>query len=126
MNKLLTTLPLVALLAGCFATTKPLEKPEVTIAERVEYVIKLPPAELLELPPPPAPIDVDTATQADVARWVLANERWMQDMRNRLAEIAKFLRDEQKNLDNIAKDFNEKQGTSGNASLVIKREEPKK
>jgi ABC-type hemin transport system substrate-binding protein len=115
-------------LTGCFETfkKKPQEKPETTVAERVEYVIKLPPASMLELPPPPPPIDVDVATQADVARWVLANEKWMNDMRNRLREIAAFLKDEQQNLDKLAKEFNEKQGTSGNASLVIKREEPKK
>lgn len=115
----------VMLLAGC-ATTHVPEKVEPTTASRVEYVIRIPPTALLELPPPPANLDVDKATQADVARWIAANEKWFNDVKSRLSEIAKFLRDEQQNLDKLAKEFNEKQGTSGDAKLVIKREEPKK
>jgi hypothetical protein len=112
-------------LVGC-ATTKVAEKPEATVASRVEYVIRVPPAELLELPKPPASLNVDKATQADVARWIAANEKWFNDVQNRFGEVAKFLRDEQQNLDKLAKEFNEKQGTSGDAKLVIKRETPKK
>lgn len=112
-------------LAGC-ATKHVPEQVETTTAARVEYVIRIPPAALLELPPPPANIDVDKATQADVARWIASNEKWFNDVKGRLSEIAKFLRDEQQSLDKLAKDFNEKQGTSGDAKLVIKREEPKK
>lgn len=119
------TIIALALLAGC-ATTHVPEKVEPTVAARVEYVIKVPPAELLDLPKPPPNVDVDKATQADIARWIAANEKWFNDVQNRFSEVAKFLRDEQQNLDKLAKDFNEKQGTSGDAKLVIKREAPKK
>jgi hypothetical protein len=123
--KTILVLAVAIALTGC-ATTRVPEKVEPTVASRVEYVIRIPPVELLDLPKPPPSIDVDKATQADVARWIAANEKWFNDVQNRFSEVAKFLRDEQKNLDKLAKDFNEKQGTSGDAKLVIKREEPKK
>ena len=124
MKATVTAILAAALLSAC--ATKPAEKPEVTIAPRVEYVVKVPPAELLELPKAPAPIDVDRATQADVARWVAANEKWINETRNRFIEIAKFLRDEQQKLDAVAKEANDKVGTAGDPSKVIKLEEPKK
>lgn len=124
--KALLALAVSVALVGCATTKHVAEQPEVTIAERVEYVIKVPPAELLELPKPPAMIDIDKATQADVARWVMANERWMNELQNRFIEVARFMRDEQVKLDALAKELNEKAGTSGDPKLVIKREEPKK
>jgi len=120
MKLKLISLAMVLPLSGCLGTLRPTERPEPVIANRVEYVVKVPPAALLELPPPPAPIDPDTATQATVAQWLIANERWLQELRNRLSAIAKFLQDEQSKLNEQARKENEQAGTAGDPSKVIK------
>lgn len=98
------------LLAAC-ASTHELPKPEVLVAERIEYVVRIPPAELMNVPPPPANIDVETATQATVANWLILNEEYINSLRNRIIEIAKFLKQQQDELNDEAKNKNLEAGT---------------
>ncbi len=108
--KRLTVILLPLILAAC-ASTKELPKPEVRVAERVEYVVRIPPAELMQLPSPPPNIDVETATQATVANWLILNEEYINSLRNRIIEIAKFLKQQQDELNEEAKNKNLEAGT---------------
>lgn len=104
MKKLLILAP-VLLMAACQTPPK-LPEAEVKIVDRVEYVIRIPPEELLTLPPMPANIDVDKASQATIAQWLLNNEAYINALRNRIIEIARFLKSEQVKLDEKAKEEN--------------------
>jgi hypothetical protein len=105
-------LPLILFLSlvGC-ETNPPRPEAETKIAERVEYVVRIPPEEMTTLPVAPASIDVDTATQATVAQWLLDNETYINGLRNRLISIAKFLRGEQEKLTEQARKMNLEAGT---------------
>jgi hypothetical protein len=92
-------------LAGCTLLPKKVQ-PEQVIVKQTEYVIKLPPAELLTLPAPVAPINVDTAKQSDVAAWMLQKEQYTRSLENMLKDIASFFQVQQKQLDDVAKTQN--------------------
>ena len=107
MMKLLS-IPLMAiLLSGCLATTK-LPEVETRVVEKIEYIVRVPPAELTELPPMPLKIDVDKASQATVSQWIIDSEAHMLKLREQLILIGKFLRDEQIKLDKEAVEKNSK------------------
>jgi PBP1b-binding outer membrane lipoprotein LpoB len=110
MMKLLA-IPMVALLlSGCLATTRQLPQVETRILEKIEYVVRVPPVELTELPAMPMKIDVDEATQSIIAQWVISNEEYILKLREQLILIGKFLRDEQIKLDKEAQEKNSKAG----------------
>lgn len=118
MKKLILTIFALAALTGC-ATNPELPQAEIRISERVEYLVRIPPEELLTLPAEPAPINVDTATQADVARWLLKNEEYVRELKRRLIEIAKFLKREQETANEEAKKKNTEAGTLSDETKVV-------
>lgn len=93
-------------LAGCFGTTPTLPKVEEKIVTKVEYVVKIPPKELMTLPAKPASIDTSTATQRDVAAWIISNEEYINTLVNQFIGVSKFLVDEQSKADEKAKQEN--------------------
>jgi len=95
--KQLLAIIMAAMLAGCVTT-----QPETRLIPNVEYIVRIPPEELAKLPPEVANIDVDTATQADIASWIAQNEKRMNDLENLVIGIMKFLKDEQDKLDKKA------------------------
>lgn len=78
------------LLTGCAHNPPELVKPEIVVAKRVEYVLRIPPAELMTLPPEQLKIDVDTAKQSDIALWIIANEDRVKMIENQLIGVAQF------------------------------------
>lgn len=96
MKKLYTAIIASIFLSAC-VTVPPAEQNTVT---RVDYVIKIPPKELITLPPTAKDINLDTATQADVASWLIAREERMQRLENMIRAIAEFFKSEQEALNN--------------------------
>jgi hypothetical protein len=82
------------LLSGCFATVEPLPPIEPVVVEKYVYLIKVPPAETMTLPEPVSELDVDAATQADVANWIVSNEKYANELKLKLIEIANFFKRE--------------------------------
>jgi hypothetical protein len=78
------------ILGGCAHTTPDFVKPEIVVAKRVQYVLRIPPAELMTLPTVQEKIDVDTAKQSDIALWIVANEDRVRLIENQLIGIAQF------------------------------------
>jgi hypothetical protein len=99
-------IPAVLLLAACETAPK-VEKPELRVVERVEYVLRIPPKELLTLPPPVAQIDVDSAKQSDIAQWILWSEERTRILENMLIELATFFKLEKLKLDDEAQKKND-------------------
>lgn len=97
LGKTVSLLALVAILNGC--TFGGGVKPEPPIVTKQEYIIKVPPADLLKIPPKVKDLDVDTAKQSDVARWINETVDRMDKMENQIIGIGKFFNDEQKKLE---------------------------
>lgn len=105
--KLLTILLLsTVLMTGCGSFKLP--KPEIVVAERVEYVVKIPPVESMQLPEEVKPIDIDTAKQSTVAQWIIDNEDRMIKLENKIKSIASFFKAEQDKLATKAAEENKK------------------
>lgn len=103
MKKIIMTTILSLILSAC--GVNPVQQEQHTVKE-VEYVIKIPPKELMTLPQPVADIDVDASTQADVAYWLSSKENYTMKLQNDLIQIASFFIDEQRKLDAIATNKN--------------------
>ena len=83
--KLIGILILAALLTGCASLG---QKPEIVIKTEV---IKLKiPQSLMEIPPYPKGIDVESATQADVSKFIAESERRMYELERKLEAIKEF------------------------------------
>ena len=98
---------LLILLIPCFmflgaCDTIPVVKQEHVIVKQIEYVVKIPPAELLTLPQQTEKINVDTATQSTIAQWILSNEERIRALENMLKGIASFFTIEQLKLRELA------------------------
>jgi hypothetical protein len=89
------------LTAGCSAVKTPTVKEERKISPTVEYIVKIPPAKLLEIPAPVENIDVEKAKQSDIAQWILQNEERMRRLENMLIEISNFFKNEEDNANKI-------------------------
>jgi hypothetical protein len=74
-------------------------KPEPQIVVKQQYIIKIPPAEVLRIPAPVPDTDPDTAKQSDIARWMAATVKRMDDLESELIGVSKFFDEEQKKLD---------------------------
>ena len=115
-----------ALLAGC-VSTGPLVKPEQVVANHVEYVIKVPPAESMKLPDALPKLDVDTAKQSDIARWIVASEGRTKQLEDQIISIASFFTAEQSKLDadavtkNKQADADANQKQADNAAAAISK-----
>ena len=107
MMKLFAILSAVVALTACSTASK-LPAVETRVVEKIEYVVRVPPAELTELPLMPPKIDVDKASQATVAQWIIDSEAYALKLREQLILISKFLRDEQIKLDKEAEEKNSK------------------
>lgn len=91
MKQIYLTIILSAVLSAC----KTLPESEQNTVTRVEYVVKIPPKELMTLPQRPKDINLDTATQSDVASWLISREERMQHLENMIRAIAEFFKSEQ-------------------------------
>lgn len=98
MKKYLIALMMALMLSAC-ATWKP----EGTTVVQQQYIIRIPPAETMQLPPAVKNIDPDSIDQGEVARWLAAKEEYTSALEGKLREIAKFFVNEQKKLDDEAK-----------------------
>lgn len=72
------------------------------VIKQTQYVIKIPPAELMTLPAKVPDINVDTALQAEVAQWVINNEKYTTQCTNQLKDIATFFVTQQNQLNDTA------------------------
>lgn len=88
-------------LFGCATTKEPFvpEAVEPKIITKTEYILRIPPAELLTIPPQVENIDVETATQADVAEWLVKNEQRIKQLESTIKGLGEFLVEEQKKLE---------------------------
>lgn len=105
MKKIMIILAFLAM-TGC-ETVKVIPKEHRTVKE-VQYIVRVPPAELLIPPAKVPPIDVDNATQVDAAEWFIKKEKYTLELENLLSKIATFLRNEQSTLDAEAAEKNRK------------------
>jgi uncharacterized protein YcfL len=101
MKLYLTVLFILLLTMGCSSTKQQVVKEERKISPTIEYIIKIPPVKLLEIPPRVANIDVEKAKQSDVAQWILQNEERMRTLENMLIEISNFFKNEEDNANRI-------------------------
>jgi hypothetical protein len=86
--KIILSILLISLLSAC--NSIPTVQQEHVVVKQIEYVVKIPPAELMTLPAQAEKIDIDTASQASVAQWVLASEERTRTLENMLKGIATF------------------------------------
>jgi hypothetical protein len=76
---------LTVLITGCAALDQ--KTPMVVKTEVIKMKI---PESLMEVPPYPKKIDVETATQADVSKFIAETEKRMYELERKLEEIKKF------------------------------------
>lgn len=82
--KALSIAVLAVLLSGCTTITRK----EVVIETR--YVVRAASEAQKRLPPQPAPINVDTATQADLAEWIAQSEKRTLDLEAIIRRLIQF------------------------------------
>lgn len=107
MKKLILLIALT--LTACATTQQPGQEPVVQPTVTVtKYVIKVPPAQLMTIPPQVPPVsNIDTANQGDVAKWLTENETRTTTLENMIKSIGVFFGTEQAKLDEQAKTENE-------------------
>lgn len=89
MRKLLIFSALIAL-AGCKTLPDQIQ-PEHRIVRETTYIVRVPPKEMLVLPERPANINPDTASQAEVAEWLIRKEQYTLQLESLIKQIAAFL-----------------------------------
>ena len=86
-------------LVAC-APLKPTVEP--TIVVKKEYIVRIPPAETMQLPEapkPPKPNASGVILQSAAAAYIVEMELYSTLLKNKLVEIAKFLQDEKAKLE---------------------------
>lgn len=78
------------------------EKPEKIIVKEIEYIVKIPPKELMTIPQQVEKIDVDNAKQSDIAKWIIAGEERTRKLEEMIRQLALFFRLEQLKMDELA------------------------
>jgi len=78
------------------------EKPEKVVVKEIQYVVKIPPKELITIPPQVDKIDVDAAKQSDIAKWIIAGEERTRKLEEMIRQLALFFKLEQLKLDEEA------------------------
>lgn len=81
--RLLILIPILLLLAAC-------QTPARVVVVEKEYVVRQAVSAQKELPPYPAPIDVQTATQIELAEWLAASEERQWRLESIISELIKF------------------------------------
>ena len=107
MKKLFFLIASSLALIGCSTTTKSIP-PEKLVVKETQYIVRVPPAELMTLPAKPADVDVDKADQAAVAEWLLRKEAYTLELENMLKRLAQFFETEQAMADAKAAEENKK------------------
>lgn len=92
MKNILVILAICTALAGCATQAVPDVKPSVIIQDH--YIVSPIPSEDLVIPPEVPDINTDTATQKDVASWLVSTEGRSDDMEIKLRNIAKIQADQ--------------------------------
>ncbi len=80
--RLLLALVLCAALSACASDPKTVES--------VRYINRVPPTELLTMPPRVEPIDLKKATQADISEWLLRYHERTGKLEAQLQAILEF------------------------------------
>ena len=106
MKKLFALIVALALV-GCSTTPKPIP-PEKLVIKETQYIVRIPPAELMTLPAKPADVDVEKADQAAVAEWLLRKEKYTLELENMLKRLAQFFKTEQDKANAQAAEENKK------------------
>ena len=101
MRRTLLALTTVLALGACASVPAPVTL-EQQVVKQTEYVVRIPPAQLMTLPPRPADIDPDKADQAAVASWLISKEQYTVTLENQLKDIAGFFVTQQTQLDSSA------------------------
>lgn len=83
--KLLGIIISAAMLTGCASVG---QKPEMVV--KTEVIKMKIPESLMEVPPYPKAIDIETATQADVSEFIAETEKRMYELERKLEEIKHF------------------------------------
>lgn len=104
MKSILLAVAVLPVLIACQGTMLPRVEPQVI--STVEYVVKIPPKELMTLPARPADVNLQAATQKDVAAWMIQNEDYVNTLINNFIGVARFLTEEQGKLTEQAKKEN--------------------
>jgi uncharacterized protein YceK len=88
MRSLLIALVLGFMIAGC-STTETLckEKPQVV---KYKYIVNQVPAKLLEVPAPMYKLDLSTATDKDVALWMIDSEKRAIEIEQKLIQVKTY------------------------------------
>lgn len=92
--KRLALIMMALVVSGC-AHWEPV-KPEEKIIIKQEYIVRIPPAETLTIPPKVNDIpNLDSALQGDVAKWLADYVDRTKKLEAKLIEIGKFFKEEQ-------------------------------
>ena len=89
MKTLILAIVLTLTLTAC-AQAPVKVQPEPPVIVQTKYIIKLPPAQDMTLPKPVTPINPDTATQLEVANWLILKDTYTKQLENQLKNIATF------------------------------------
>lgn len=73
-------------LSGC--GTKQPQPPEVIVKN--QYIVRTAPDQLKKLPQYPDPINLDAATQTDLARWINKTEGYINDLESMIKILVDF------------------------------------
>jgi len=106
MKKILLILSSCMLFTGCATFGDGSRGCAPSTAKQVEYIIKIPPKELMTLPPAVEPVDARTAKQSDIAQWIIRNEERSKTLEDIIRQLAQFFRIEQLKLDDAAAEKN--------------------
>jgi hypothetical protein len=66
------------------------------VAVDYKYIVKMPPKELLTIPPKVSKINTETATQADVAKFLVEMDKRQKLLESNILGIVEFLKKEDK------------------------------
>lgn len=87
------------ILTGCATFGDGSRGCEPVTVKQVEYVVKIPPKELMTVPQQVEPVDLEAAKQSDIAAWIIRNEQRTKILEDMLRGLAQFFQLEQIKLD---------------------------
>jgi PBP1b-binding outer membrane lipoprotein LpoB len=84
--KYLVAIIAALMLTGCFGTFET----KRDVVTETKYVVRTASAAQKQIPVYPAPIDVQTANQLELAQWIIANEKRQMDLESLIKELISF------------------------------------